>query len=132
VVLGTINMKICIFIALICLNWHPAKATFTDETCHADKAKQIDPKDFQNRLHTEITEILENKDDFEYHKSKCEDVMNYSLNFMNNANNCLDEKFKSLIEFIHGITINLVTVLCDMQEDEFYGEVDNIFCIIIF
>lgn len=96
-------------------------STFSDESCYVNKASKIDPKVFQNHLHTEIAEIISNKDDFEYHKAKCEDLMNYLNEFINNANNCLDEKFKSLFEFIHGITISLSKVLCGFEETEFHG-----------
>lgn len=101
--------------------WKVSNATFQDDACHVDKVQKIDPKEFQNHLHSEITEIIANKDDFEYHKVKCLALMNYSNDFINNANSCLDEKFKSLFEFIHGITISLSKVLCGFVEPEFYG-----------
>lgn len=114
-------MKFFILTIIFAIVLKKTHSTFSDESCHVDKASKIDPKIFQNHLQTEIIEIIANKDDFEHHKTKCEDLMNYSNDFINNANNCLDEKFKSLFEFIHGITISLSKVLCGFNELEFHG-----------
>lgn len=114
-------MKFLILSAFLSILLKVTNSTFSDESCHVDKASKIDPKVFQNHLYTEITEIIANKDDFEYHKAKCGDLMNYSNDFINNANNCLDEKFTSLFEFVHGITISLAKVLCGFEEPAFHG-----------